>query len=373
MRGLAGSALALAAVVSTVALVTSAAGAGRAGGTKSIRPHGVVATLALSGSRVAFANGPKIFVWDLGTGRTTTLSAEKDSGTTTLAIAGSRVVWLNRTGGNLEGDDYLYTASLQKPTPRLVAQEVRSGAPCGAGRGGWQPACAGTWLGGVVGSGNRILVNRWTTAGTGAITRAGLYALEGRAFKPVASGTTAVQAVAADAKSVVVLQWRWHPPGNTVHVYSSGGKLLSTVKPKAQLGVAISGRNLVVLQEDGHLARYDAGTGALRRAFDLHAKELPKNERPYSNPRWLQALAVEGNVAVYSKPVRYVRGGVPRESTIHAFNLLTGKDRVIGRSAGQIPLAQMGPIGLVYATEGEGYAPSRVVFVPLRQVVAAVS
>lgn len=373
MRILARTALAPAVVASAVFLVAGAAGAAPAGGVRSIQPHGIVGTLALSGSRVAFANGPKIVVWNLGTGKTTSLSAQKDSGTTTLAIAGSRLAWLNRTGGNLEGDDYLYTASVSKPKPRLVAQEVRSGAQCGAGRGGYQPACAGTWLGGVVGSGDRILVNRWTTDKTGAITGAGLYALDGRTFKVVASGTTSVQAVAADPRSVAVVQWRWHPPGNTVHVYTSAGKLLSTVKPKAQVGVAVSGRNLVVLRADGHLALYDARTGTLRRAFDLHAKELPKNERPYSNPRWLQALAVEGNVAVYSKPVRYVRGGVPRESAIHAFNLMTGKDRVIGRSAGQIPLARMGPAGLVYASDAEGYGANHVVFVPLRQVVAAVS
>ena len=64
---------------------------------------------------------------------------------------------------------------------------------------------------------------------------------------------------------------------------------------------------------------------------------------------------------------------MPRESAIHAFNLVTGKDRVIGRSAGQIPLARMGPAGLVYASDAEGYGANHVVFVPLRQVVAAVS
>jgi hypothetical protein len=145
-------------------------------------------------------------------------------------------------------------------------------------------------------------------------------------------------------RSVAVLQWRWHPQGKTVHVYSSTGRRLSTVTPKGQpLGVAVSGRNLVVLERDGELALYDARTGSLRRTFNLPAKELPKRDRPGGNPKWLQALAVQGNIAVYSKPVRYLSGGTPRESAIHALNLSTGADRAVGWSRGQIPLAQSTP------------------------------
>jgi hypothetical protein len=148
---------------------------------------------------------------------------------------------------------------------------------------------------------------------------------------------------------------------------------MAGVRAKGPLEVAVNGRNLVVLQVDGHLALYNASTGSLRRTFGLHAKELSKNKRPSGNPRWLQGLAVYGNVAVYSKPVRFTRRGDPRESAIHALNLLSGKDRIIGRTPGQIPLARMGSVGLVYATEAEGYAPNSVVFVPLTRVTGAVS
>ena len=365
-------ALGLAAMVSALALVASAAGT-PARGTKAIRPHGVVVALALDGSRVAFANGPRIVVWNLRTGMTTKLSTLEDSGSTELAIAGSQLAWVNHTGGNLEGDDDLYTASLLSRKERHVLGEVRSGAQCGAGRGGYQPACAGTWLGGVVGSGNRILVNRWTTDTSGAVSDAGLYALKGSRLKPVATGPETVEAVAADPQRVAVLQWRWHPPGKTIRVYSSSGRRLSNMTPNGQLEVAISGHNLAVLESGGNLSLYNARTGSLRRTFNLHAKELPKQERPYGNPRWLQALAVHGNIAVYSKPLSYTNGGNPRESAIHALNLSTGTDRVIGRSAGQIPMARMDSLGLVYATDAEGYAHNRVVFVPLQKVAAAVS
>ncbi len=363
----------LVAGASVLALAASAA-ATPARGTKAIRPHGIVVALALDRSRVAFGNGPRIVVWNVATGKQTKIGGVGDTHLSELAIAGSRVAWLADAGGNEEADQYLYTSSLLRPKQRQVAQVLRSGGQCGAGQSGYQPACAGTWLGGVVGSGNRILVNRWTTSTTGAITHGGLYALRGTRFAPVAGGAGAVEAVAADSRSVAVWQWRWHPVSKTFHVYSSSGRRLSNMTLKRQpLEVEISGRNLVVLQRAGTLALYDARTGALRRTFDLHPAVLPKHEVPPGNPGQLQALAVYGNIAVYSKPVRYVRGGMPRVSAIHAVNLSTGKDRAIARSPGQIPLARIDSAGLVYAAEGEGYAPNSVVFVPYGKVAAAVS
>ena len=312
-------------------------------------------------------------VWNVRTGTTTKVSLGTDAQLGRLAIAGSHVAWSANATGNLESDDYIFTASLSDPKARQIASAVRSGAQCGAGRGGRTPACAGTWLGGVVGLGNRILVNRWTTDTSGAITHGGLFALEGKRVKSVASGAGTVEAAATDPKHVAVVQWRWNRPSSAVHVYSSTGRRLSSMTPKGLLETAVSGRNLAVLERNGDLVLYDAGTGSLRKTFNLHAKELSKNKRPPGNPYWLQALAVHGNIAVYSAPTRFTRRGNPRVSALHALNLLTGKDRVVGRSAGQIPLARMDSAGLVYATSAEGYAPNSVVFVPLERVAAAVS
>jgi len=329
--------------------------------------------LALYGNQVAFGKGSAVVVWNLRTGRTTKVGGNGDAHLGELAIAGSQVSWYANSTSNLESDDYLYTSSLLKPKPRPVAKAVRSGAQCAAGKSGDKPACAGTWLGGVVGVGKQILANRWTTNTAGTITRGGLYALKGKRFEPVASGAGTVKAVAADPKTVVVWHWRWARPTTHIATYSSTGRRLAGVRGKGPLEVAVSGRNLVVLQLDGHLALYNASTGSLRRTFGLHAKELSKDKRPYGNPKWLQGLAVYGHVAVYSRPVRFTRRGDPRESAIHALNLSSGKDRVIGRSPGQIPFARMGSVGLVYATDTEGYAPNSVVFVPLARVIGAVS
>jgi len=373
-RKLSGVVLVLAAGVAGLAMVASAAGTSSRG-TKTIRPHGMVVALALDGNLVAFGNGPAVLVWNLRTGKTTNLHMGEDAHLDGLAIAGSSVASYWNATSNFESDDYLLTSSLLRPKGRMVESEARTDqAQCGAAGSGYTPACAGTWLGGVVGNGNRILVNRWTTDTTGAITQGGLYALNGSKLKPVATGPQTVEAVAADSARVAVLQWRWHPPGTTIHVFSSNGARLSSVTPKGYpLQVAISGGNLVVLERSGNLALYNAGTGLLRRTFNLHAKELPKNERPYGNPRWLQALAVHGTIAVYSKPLRYTNGGNPRESAIHAINLSTGTDQVIGRSPGQIPLAEIDKVGLVYSAQADGYAHNNLVFVPLAQLAAAVS
>jgi hypothetical protein len=274
-----------------------------------------------------------------------------------LAIAGSRVVSYWKASGNLESDDYLLVSSPASSKGRLVATAARTGqAQCGAAGGGPTPACAGPWLGGLVGSGNRILVNRWTTDTSGAVSNAGLYAVVGSRFKRVVAGPDTVEAVAADSQRVAVLQWRWYVPGRTIHVFSSTGRRLSSVTPKGSpLEVAVSGSNLVVLERSGVLALYNANTGSLRRTFNLHAT---------------QALAVHGNIAVYSRPTRIVQR-IVRASAIHALNLSTGKNRVVGRSPGQIAFAGIDSVGLVYAA---GRWPrNSIVFVPFARVSAAVS
>jgi hypothetical protein len=370
--------LLLAATLSGLVLAASATGTA-ASGVKVVRLHDPLEALAMIGSRVAYdIKGSKlpnrVLVWNLSTGTTTKVSGKQtvgaDStvgiGVSQLAIAGTKVAWLIQTGGNEEGDDDLYSSSLLQPKERHVLGVVRSGGQCGAGEAGPTPACAGTWLGGVVGSGRKLLVNRWTTDTTGEITSGGLYELNGTRFKAFANGSAAVQAVAADSKRIAVLQWRWYYPARSINVISATGTPLSTVTPTARpKAVVLSGRNLLVLEPKGKLALYDAGNGSLRKTFTLHGNE-----------NQLQALAVHGNIAVYSTPVRYFNGGAPRESVIRALNLKNGKDRPVGKLAGQIPLARIDSTGLVYANEfwlpSKGYL-DKLVFLPFKQLVATVS
>ena len=108
---------------------------------------------------------------------------------------------------------------------------------------------------------------------------ASLLALDGKTPKDVADGSATVLAVSADATHVAVLR-----ASGTVGLYSPAGKSLLNVSPPSARAVAVGGRNLVILENDGTLAVYDSGTGSIRKTFHLQG-----------NRKNLQALAVHGN------------------------------------------------------------------------------
>ena len=376
MKTLACAGIAIAAACSPLALIPSAAGT-TASSVKVVHLSAPLEALALSGNRIAYdvqATPPagkqreipnRVYVWNTGTGAITKVSGKQTagadgfvgSGVAKLAIAGTRVAWFIAAHSNSETDDDVYSSSVLAPKERLVREAIRLGNACGAGQAGPTPACTGTWLGGVVTAGREILVNRWTTDSTGAITGGGLYTLHGTKLKPFAAGSAAVEAVAADRHRVAVAQWRWFYPDSTLNVFSARGTPVSSITPAGPpKAVALSGRNLLVLEAHGKLALYDGQTGALKRTFTLHRG-------------WQAgAIAVYGDVAAYStaasRPVNSVR----------ALNLTTGKDRLVDRLRGQIPLLRMDSFGLAYANDSytaSGY-DIELVFRPLAQVVAAV-
>src|SRR5947208_16944038 len=77
-------------------------------------------TLALDGSRVAYASGDRIRVWNMATGATSAVKGRYSSGSgartntaSEVAIAGNRVAWLkDRQFGNTEEGQWLYTAPI---------------------------------------------------------------------------------------------------------------------------------------------------------------------------------------------------------------------------------------------------------------------
>lgn len=351
-------------LVLTVGLAALALVAGASGlpsQTTSIDPRGEVVALAVHGSRVAYALEGKVFLWNIRTGTTTKVSGARTSElgqVTELGITGSQVAWYVNLTSNSESDDYLFESSVLKPKERHVASEVRMGDPCGAAGG--PGACVGDWIGGVVVSSNRILVNRWSTNASGSIASAGLYVLSGTRLAPIAAGAGTVAAVAADSKRVAALR-----TNGSIGVYSAAGKHLATVIPSARTEqVALSGRNLLVLEPNSQLALYDADTGSLRKTFILHG-------HPDQLER--QALAVHNGIAVYSTPTRGKAGGVVTATAIRAIKLSSGRDRLVGSRPGQITIARLSSFGLVYAGNGNTFGPNRLVFVPLAKVAAAVS
>jgi hypothetical protein len=351
-------------LLSSLALVASAAGRPATPEAKIVRHlQGPVAALAIQGSRIAYDASAKyvtsphatnrVLVWNLQTGKTVKVSGRKtaaaDSSSTgagvfQLAIAGSRVAWLVNEGGNLEGDDYLFTSSIVKPKEHQVASETRTGTFC-PGRS--DSSCAGAWLGGLVGSGNLLLANRWTTSATGAVTAGQLDVLSGTRLRQVATGANTVQAAVADGGRVAVLR-----ADGSVALYSTAGKLLLTVNPPNAEAVALRGKNLVTVAKTRKLELFNSHTGSLRRTFTARGTKQPRN------------LGVQGNIAIYSVG-----------SELHAVNLSSRKDRVVAHLNGGIYLAQINGAGLVYAGNGFGahYGKGTLVFVPLARVKAAVS
>jgi hypothetical protein len=343
-----------------LALVASAAGTTTTNGTKVRHLQVGVAALAIDGDRVAYDASSrldpkpatnKVFVWNVRTGRTVKVSGKGTAGADgtgtgagvfELALAGSRVAWLVNEGGNSEGDDLLFTSSVTKPKEHKAASASRLGDNC---PGRQTSNCAGPWLGGLVGSGNLIAVNRWTTDATGAVTAGQLDVLSGTGLKQLATGANTVQAATADEGRVAVLR-----ADGTVALYSATGKRLLTVNSPNAEAVSLAGRNLGVVTSTRKLELYDAHTGSLRKTLPVHGINQPRN------------FDVQGNFAIYTVG-----------SALHAVNLSSGKDRVVEELRGGPILAQIDGAGLIYASNRNGYKNgTRLGFVPLTRVAAEV-
>jgi hypothetical protein len=356
-------------LLSGLVLVAGAAGTTSTQSPKVRHLQLPVAALAVDGSRIAYAlssryattaNTTKVVVWNVRTGKTVKVSGKKTAAADTsstgagvfqLAIAGSRVAWLMNVGGNLEGDDYLFTSSLTNSKEHQVASEIRTGDGCP----GRDNRCAGEWLGGLVGSGNLIAVNRWTTDADNTVTAGELDVLSGGRLKRVATGAGTVQAAVADGGRVAVLR-----ADGTVALYSAAGQLLLTVHtPPNTQTVALQGKSLVVGTKTRQLELYNAHTGSLRKTFTAHSTVSAPGKAPRN-------LDVQGNIAIYT---------TGNAGELHAVNLSTGKDRVIAKPRGGVVLAQIDSAGLAYAGNGFGthYGKGTLVFIPFAEIKAAVS
>lgn len=338
-----------------LALVATAAGTTAAHRTQVKHLQLPVAALAVDGSNVAYDltsrdatqkhASNKVVVWNVYTGKTVTVSGKKTAGadgTSTgegvfqVAIAGSRVAWLVNEGGNLESSDYLFTSSVTQPKERQVASALRSGD---GGCSGRDPVgCTGAWLGGLVGSGNTIAVNRWATDATGHIGSGGLYTVNGTQMTSVATGTNTVQAVASAGGREAVLR-----ADGSVAVYSPSGAVLTTVNPPSAIAAALSGPDLVVLTKTRQILLYNSHTGSLGKTIAVHGKG-PQN------------LDIERNIAIYTTG-----------SVVHAVNLSSGRNNVIGTAANQINFARIDSAGLAYSSNGvrANFDKSTLVFVPM--------
>lgn len=137
-------------MIATLCLLAIAVPAATAAPLRTVSAPAAVTALALEGRLVAFASGrssddcDRIRIWNLKTRAVTALgrstSCERTStgtGVASLALAGTRVVWLHYTGGNIR-EWTLWTASTTKRMPvrlRAVARDVDAVAPIVVGNG----------------------------------------------------------------------------------------------------------------------------------------------------------------------------------------------------------------------------------------------
>jgi hypothetical protein len=311
----------------------------------SKQAKGSIEGIAMDGARVVYdVQGDlprrcnRVFVWNAVSDVTTRVSGkgtcDADNTTTSgvavrLAIAGTRVAWIVEQGSNSEVDDSLYAAGLGGPKERRLAYTRRTGSML-------DPSLVGGWIGGLVGHGGLLAVNRWTTSKSGAIVDARLELVGPKGLSLAVSGPASVEAQAADSGRIAVLR-----PDDTVAVYAAGGELLRTIAPAAPHEVALAGRYLAVLTGKGRLEIYNARSGIRLRSWRV--------------PAGAAHLDISGPTAAYTIP-----------GEVRALRLTTGKDAVIARTRGQANV-QIEPAGLVYSVR------SRLTFVPLARVLAQLS
>lgn len=330
-------------------------------------------TLAMDGSRVAYASGGKIHVWNTATGATSVVDGKYGSArpgvddvASQVAIAGKRVAWIKRQfEGNTEAGEKLYTASINGRA-HLIDRTHRYNRDDPA-------AVKGGWIAGVVGTGKALAVSTWKTNGT-VVTDEDLNQIVPAGLQPIVSGPGAIVAESADAGRLAVLNspTAW-PPDDlrkaaserpTVEIYSASGATLGEVvldpTDASYVGteIALTGNHLVVLTKELHepsgpstvtLQVYDWTTGALLDTWPVAISQYTGEV----------SLAAFGNLAAVEGPYR-----------LHLVNLATGKDVAIAPSSRTDSPPALGARGLVYTVNLHYKGPGKLVFVPMSRLLA---
>lgn len=309
---------------------------------------GWIETIAMDGPRLAYAveggsTCTKVFAWNVLSGSAARVSGpgtcQADStstggGVTRIAVAGKRLAWIVNMGGNTESADALYTASVPTPKEKLVASVLRSGDVDGTLTGGW--------LAGLVGGGDRIAVDQYTTNTAGAITKAALRRLDGE-LTTIAVGAGTLRAVSLDDHRIAVLR-----SDQKVALYDTEtGRLLLTIAPSSAREVALRKDYVVVLTRTKTIEIFNARTGAPVRTLRVAAGAA--------------MLDAHSGVAAYA---------VGR--TVHVVRLADGKDAVLATAPRAISALAVEAPGIAYAynTVRGTRDVGNLAFVPMRRATS---
>ena len=288
--------------------------------------NGWIESIAMDGPRLAYAveggsTCTRVFVWNVrtqsaalvsGKGTCGADSTSTGGGVTQIAVAGTRLAWLVNTGGNTESTDDLYTSSLPGWKERKVASAFRSGNVDGTLRG--------SWLGGLVGGGDRIALNQFTTDASGTVATAALQRLDVR-LATIAAGKTTLRAASLDRHRIAVLR-----SDQKVALYDSdnSGRLLLTVAPSSAREVVLRQDYIVVLTRTRTLEIFNANTGAPVKTLAVAAGAA--------------RLDVHSGVAAYA---------VGR--TVHVLRLSDGKDAILATAPRAIQGLEVEAPGIAYS------------------------
>jgi hypothetical protein len=309
---------------------------------------GEIESIAMDGPRVAYAVSggsgcTKVIVLNVLTrgaavaSGTKTCDADNSStgaGVREIAVAGLRIAWIVNQGGNSESNDYLYTATLGGARERLVSSAFRSGDVDGV--------LSGAWIGHLVGSGDRMAVNRFTTNTEGTITQASLQRLD-TGLWTLALGIPSLYAASLDLHRVAVLR-----TDQKVAIYDTETrKLLLTITPTSAREIALRKDYLVVLTRTKTVEVYNSHTGKLLRTWPVAAGA--------------SRLDVHSGIAVYA---------VGR--TVFELRLTDGRDAPLATAPRAIEGLEIEAPGVAYAynTFKSLQDVGNLAFVPLRQATS---
>ena len=314
------------AALALAAFVVAVPAGGASGPVTRIKnTNGWIESLAMDGPRVAYAvQGrsacTKLFVWNVqtqgaalvsGNGTCAADSTSTGGGVTEIAVAGLRVAWVVNEGGNTESDDDLYTATLPNARETRIASALRTGDVDGV--------LAGEWIHGLVGGGDRIAVNRWTTDDRGEITKGSLQRVGG-VLTTIAAGTTTLHARSLDVRRVAVLR----SDGQVALYDTDTGKVLLTVEPSSAREAALRRDSIVVLTRTKTIEIFNSKTGVAVKTWPV--------------------AAGAAQLDVHSGIVAYAVG-----RRVHVLRLADGKDAVLATAPRAIADLEIEAPGIVYA------------------------
>jgi hypothetical protein len=323
-------------------------------------------TLAMDGSRVAYASGGRIHVWNMATGATSTIkgnysNAAHSANAAQLAIAGKHVAWIkDQPRGNTEEGEKLYTATVGGKSHEVM-HAYRYGVDDAT-------QTTGYWIEGLVGAGNSLAVSTWKSEGTTA-TDQQLSLVTGSGLEPLAGGTGSIVSEAVDSGHIADLSSSpWTSPPE-VSIYSTGGNPLNGFAVDDAKEVALTGNLLAVLTPSPTPAIeiYDWTTGALQHTWPAQGASTET-----SGPHQVAHVEAYGGLVLYS----VYNGYIGSSETLHLLDPSTGKDAVVTKvnGFGNLRAWAIGSRGLVYVVNTGNYTRAssygKLVFVPTAKLDA---